>query len=75
MAHLDLLVAFLNTDDGGDELASPEGLAAWAAEQGVLDPGAWVSPQDAAAWADSVDEPNAQLIVTTRSGCDRVFEL
>jgi predicted RNA-binding Zn ribbon-like protein len=49
MAHLDLLVAFLNTDDDGDELASPEGLAAWGAEHGVLDHGGWVSPQDAAA--------------------------
>ena len=49
MAHLDLLVAFLNTGAGGDELASPEGLAAWGAEHGVLDAGIWVSPQDAGA--------------------------
>ena len=33
------------------------------------------SKQDAAAWADTVDEPNAQLIAATRGRCDRVFEL
>ncbi|WP_445169481.1 nucleoside/nucleotide kinase family protein [Mycolicibacterium sp. Dal123E01] len=31
------------------------------------------SPQAAQAWADEVDEPNAQLIATTREACDRVL--
>jgi pantothenate kinase len=33
------------------------------------------SAADAAAWVDTVDEPNARLIATSRAGCDRVFEL
>ncbi len=33
------------------------------------------SKRDAAAWADTVDEPNAQLIAATRDRCDREFEL
>ncbi|MCV7176359.1 nucleoside/nucleotide kinase family protein [Mycolicibacterium sphagni] len=32
------------------------------------------TPQAAAAWVDDVDEPNAQLISTTREFCDRVVD-
>ncbi|OYN82428.1 nucleoside/nucleotide kinase family protein [Mycolicibacterium sphagni] len=32
------------------------------------------APQAAAAWVDDVDEPNAQLISTTREFCDRVVD-
>jgi pantothenate kinase len=32
------------------------------------------SRHDAQAWVDTVDEPNAWLIATTRDRCDRVFE-
>jgi pantothenate kinase len=32
------------------------------------------SRHDAQAWVDTVDEPNARLIVTTRDRCDRVFD-
>ena len=32
------------------------------------------SLDDAQAWIDTVDEPNARLIATTRSRCDRIFD-
>jgi pantothenate kinase len=32
------------------------------------------SPQAAASWVDTVDEPNARLIATTRPRCDRVVD-
>jgi pantothenate kinase len=32
------------------------------------------TPQAAASWADTVDEPNARLIATTRPRCDRVVD-
>ena len=31
------------------------------------------SPEDAQAWVDTIDEPNARLIATTRDRCDRIF--
>ncbi|MEI7716046.1 MAG: nucleoside/nucleotide kinase family protein [Mycobacterium sp.] len=31
------------------------------------------TPAAAAAWVDTVDEPNARLIATTRDACDQVF--
>ena len=39
-----LLVGFLNSDAGGDRLATPDGAARWAAEAGLLPPGTWVDP-------------------------------
>ncbi|AQT82945.1 nucleoside/nucleotide kinase family protein [Mycolicibacterium litorale] len=32
------------------------------------------TPEDAAAWADGVDEPNARLIAATRQFCDAVLD-
>lgn len=32
------------------------------------------SLDDARAWVDTVDEPNARLIATTRGRCDRIFD-
>lgn len=32
------------------------------------------SADDAQAWVDTVDEPNARLIATTRGRCDRIFD-
>ncbi len=52
MDAIDLVAEFLNTHDresGSDGLATADGLSAWAGEHGVMAPGAWVSPQDAAA--------------------------
>lgn len=52
MDAIDLVVAFLNTYDretGADDLASADGLSAWAGERDLMPGGAWVSPQDAAA--------------------------
>jgi predicted RNA-binding Zn ribbon-like protein len=49
---IDLVAAFLNTSDletGSDALASADGLSAWAADHELMAPGAWISPQDAAA--------------------------
>jgi pantothenate kinase len=32
------------------------------------------SREEAQAWVDTVDEPNARLIATTRYRCDRIFD-
>jgi predicted RNA-binding Zn ribbon-like protein len=52
MDAIDLVAEFLNSYDletGADGLATADGLSAWAAEHGVMAPGSWISPQDAAA--------------------------
>src|SRR6476659_9650719 len=49
---IDLMAEFLNTHDretGADGLATADGFSVWAGEHALMAPGAWVSPQDAAA--------------------------